>query len=250
MSLPLRLPLPLILGILGSSSLIQAKDLRILEITGEARQLLASVEFLADKAGDTVLKTQATGGRSFDWLDIPEEARAVRIRVGELATVPVDLAPSGTTLVELGQPALIQDDKGLPLAVLSSQVKTDRVLAPEGADGWVFFGSLKPDGGGNSNPETWTWSSLYLVLPPKAPLDPENADTLAAVKSNAEGKRLRVDFPLILRKADATGAILRSKDDKTIRAGQYVHVKTLKKPDEKGNVYAEVEVVAEPGGNP
>ena len=227
---------------------VHAKDLRVLEITSDSPKLQASVEFLADKSSDLAIKRQVTANKSFDWFDVPEEATAARIKVDELATKAFDLAASGTTLVILGQPMITQDEKNAPLAALDCTVKTDRALAPDNSAGWVFFGNLKAAEGETKS----AWTSLYLVFPSKAGLNADNttqADNLEFVKSPADGKRLRVDFPLILRSADASGAITRAGTDKTIRAGQYVLVKKIRDPDEKGDVYAEVEVLPASGSN-
>jgi hypothetical protein len=236
----------LILGAVGS---VQAKDLRVLEVTDDSRKLRATVEFLETKTSDMILKAQSTGNKSFDWLDIPDGAKAARIKVGELATLPFDLAESGTTLVELGSPAIAQNAKGVSQAILAATVRTDRSSAKEGSQGWVFLGRLNMQkSGGAGVQDSLTWSSLYLVLPPKLPLDANNLGTKKLVENLAKGKRLRADFPLILRKIDAQGKIERSKDDQVIRAGQYVLVSGFREPDEQGNVYAEVTVLAPPTG--
>lgn len=229
----------------GFSSALLADNLRVLEITGDSLKLQGNVEFLTAKDSTEVLKTVPTANKTFDWVDIPEGATAARIKVGEISTQPFDLTISGTTLAVLGLPAITQDDKGAPKAVLTNEVKTDRSQTPAGTTGWVFFGSLQPVGTGASGVRTW--ASLYLVLPPKRALNAdmaENADTLEAVKAVAEGSRLRVDFPLILRQANEQGDIVRDEThDKTVRAGQYVKIKSFKAPDDKGHVYAEVEVL-------
>ncbi len=234
--------------ILVLAGFAHAKDPRVLEITGDDRKLMATVEFLADKTSELSLKTQATANQSFDWLDIPDDAKAARLKVGELATLPFDLAAFGTTLVEVGAPTVAQNDKGLSVAILATTVKTDLPLkAPVDATGWVFFGRLNvPKPGVTLAPDALTWSSLYLVQPPKVSLDANNLGTKLLVETAAKGNLLRADFPLILRKFDGQ-KIQRSKDDPIIRAGQYVIVSNFQEPDEKGNVYAEVKVVAAPG---
>lgn len=229
----------------GLSSAAQADTLRILEITGDSLKLQGNVEFLATKDSAEILKTLPIANKNFDWVDIPDGATAARIKVGEISTLPFDLTGSGTTLAVLGLPAITQDDKGAAKAVLANEVKTDRTQTPAGSSGWVFFGSLTPVGPGT--PAVRTWASLYLVLPPKRALNADmaqNADTLEAVQAVADGKRLRVDFPLILRQANAQGEIIRDDShDKAIRAGQYLKIKSFKAPDDKGHVYAEVEVL-------
>ncbi|WP_395745328.1 hypothetical protein [Prosthecobacter sp.] len=247
--IPFIRPLFLILGLAGFAC---ANDIRVLEITSDAHSLNATVDFLSDESGNMIVKTQATGSQSFDWLDIPDEAKAARIKVGELATLPFKLEAVGTTLVELGAPTVAQNEKGLSVAVLSRTVKGD---IPKGArpddTGWVYFGriSMPPAGAAGLSLDGQRWDSLYLVLPPKALLYAGNAGTKAAVEGNALGKLLRADFPLILRKLDAQGKLARSKDDPIIRAGQYVILNRFKDPDERGNVYAEVKVAPAPGGN-
>ena len=228
------------------AGLLQANDPRVLEITGDARNRTATVEFLADKTGELRLKTYTTANKSFVWLDIPEEAKAARVKVGELATVPFELGDSGTTLVEVGTPTVATSEKGLSVAVLGTTVTMDRAPAKVDLTGWVYFGCLDPATPGASSAEAWIWKSLYLVLPPNVPLDLGNAGTKSVVEGMAKGNLLRADFPLILRQVGTDGSITRSKEDPVIRAGQYVLVSTFKEPDEKGNVYAEVKVMAAP----
>jgi hypothetical protein len=223
-------------GSLILAGTIQAKDFRVLEVTSDTLKVPATVEFLATKTSGVALKAQPTANKSFDWVDIPEGATAARIKVGELATRTFDLATSGTNLVVLGQPTVDQDANGAPKAVLASTV-TERPVAPDGSAGWIFFGNLKTGGAGDAG-----WNSLYLVLPSKKALNADVGDTLSAVKSLAMGRPLRVDFPLILREMDAQNNLVRTANDKTIRAGQYVRILEIKEPDAKGDVYARVEV--------
>lgn len=237
----MTLSLRLLFALLVLSGMSHAKDPRVLEITSDVLRAPGSVEFLADKSSAVAVQVQQTANKSFDWVDIPEEAKAARVKVGELATEAFPLADSGTTLLIIGQPTLIQDANGVPKATLGATVKTDRVPAPVDSTGWVFFGSVKLAAG--TVPATAPWSALYLVQPPKTVLNVNREDTFAAVKAVAVGSRLRVDFPLIIRKFDAAGNIDRSGDTLTIRAGQYVEIKSLKDPDPKGAVYAEVKVV-------
>ena len=169
--------------------------------------------------------------------------------MGELATLPFDLAAAGTTLVEVGAPTVAQNDKGLSVAVLSTTVKTDLPLrAPAEATGWVYLGRVNQPKPGSAPvaPEAQTWSSLYLVLPPKVSLDANNLGTKALVETAAKGNLLRANFPLVLRQFDGQ-MISRAKEDPIIRAGQYVIVNGFREPDEKGGVYAEVKVVNAPG---
>ena len=228
------------------AGVLQANDPRVLEITGDARNRTATVEFLADKTGELSLKTYTTVNKSFVWFDIPEEAKAARIKVGELATLPFELGSSGTTLVEVGTPTVATTQKGLSVAVLGTTVTTDRAPAKVDLTGWVYFGCLDSAAPSASSAEAWTWKSLYVVRPPNVPLDLGNAGTKSVVESLAKGNLLRADFPLILRQAGADGSIARSKEDPGIRAGQYVLVSNFKEPDAKGNVYAEVKVIAAP----
>ncbi|OYW73768.1 MAG: hypothetical protein B7Z37_20260 [Verrucomicrobia bacterium 12-59-8] len=232
------------------AGVVLAADPRVLEITTDDRKLMATVEFLADKTSELSLQTQTTANQSFDWLDVPDAAKAARIKVGELATLPFDLADAGTTLVELGALTVGQNDKGLSVAVLASKVKADLPpRAPTDATGWVYFGRVTMPKGGVAAGEPMDalpWSSLYLVSPPKVALYLGNAGTKASVETAAKGILLRADFPLFLRQFKE-GKVDRAKEDPIIRAGQYVIVSSFTEPDERGNVYAEVKVVDAPG---
>ena len=52
------------------AGVLQANDPRVLEITGDARNRTATVEFLADKTGELSLKTYTTVNKSFVWFDM------------------------------------------------------------------------------------------------------------------------------------------------------------------------------------
>jgi hypothetical protein len=228
--------------LLAVTATLHAKDLRVLEITSDAIRIPGTVEFLGDAEGTVIVETQTTANKSFDWLDIPEGAKAARMKVGDVSTETFALADTGTTLFILGQPTVAQDAKGAPKAVLAGTVKTDRAQAAAGLTGWVYFGTVKA--AAPAAVASAPWHTLFVVQPPKTNLLANHAPTFEMVKAQVVGNRVRADFPLILRQRAADGTIDRKGESLTIRAGQYLEVKSLNDPNDNGAVYGEVTVVA------
>jgi len=234
--------------LLATASTTGASGQRVLEVSGDSRKLLASVEFLESRESKLSIQIGQILGERFDWFDIPAKAKAARIKIGELASAPFDLHPSDHTFIEVGLPKIDQTAQRLPRAVLEIKVVSSRTPVRDGATGWIYFGQLhqaatdQAAGAGKLG-----WRSLYLVKTPKGSLDRNNDGQQETVQQLARrAPSLRVDYPLRLRLLDANGQIVRGENDTTLRAGQYVKVTNFRDPEENGDVYAEVRVIAPP----